>query len=173
MNAVAKFISTVAVGAAVLSPISTRATAVTYLYDDSGAEGIYGKGIFTIDIGTTLKDYNATFVVGGLGTILPSPWTSVTFAADLGDGPSLLIKSFGSTGVVSEDAIGGGAILAGSTAIAEWSNFLTEANREGFKITPLTHGVPDGGSLVGVIGLAFLGMFAVQRSQRGTAVENR
>jgi hypothetical protein len=177
MNAVAKLITTLALGAALLSPLTSQATPVTYLFDDSAAGGLIGKGIFTIDIGTTLKDYNATFVLGGLGSVLPTPWTGVQFGADLGDSPFLLINAVKfSSAVISEDAIGGGAILPGSNALAEWNNFMTEANREGYKITPLTHGVPDGGSLVGVIGLAFVGMFAVQRSQRSekmAKVENR
>lgn len=145
------------------------AAPITYNFDDGPAGGGAGSGSFTIDIGAELGTYDATGVSGGPGTFM-DPWTGVHFSALEGDLPSLIFDdTFPANFSLSVAALGGGEILPGSSAVDEWDNFLTQLNAFGFRITPLTADVPDGGSsfallAVGVIALA--GCFARTQKQR-------
>ena len=127
---------------AFLSAGSVGAAPVPYSYNDSGAGGYAGVGVFTLDVGVPLMDYDAT-AVSGDGTTF-GPWASVTFLAHAGIFPSLVISNLvGASLTLSLPGIGGGDVQVGSQADLEWANFLVEAERSGFRIAPVVTEEPQ------------------------------
>jgi hypothetical protein len=149
-------------GVAMLSSISVSATPVTYLFDGDLSNG---TGAFTFDIGAALGTYDATGVSGGPGNAF-GLWSVARFTAEVGTSPVLRITDVnGFTSGYSSPAIGGGNILGGSTAIAEWNHMIGIYSQLGV-VTQQTTSVPEGGSLSAITGLVLLGMGIRERTQR-------
>ena len=150
------------IAAAGMTAVFATAAPIAYNFDDTAAGGSAGSGSFTIDIGAGLGTYDATGVSGGPGTFLES-WTGVHFSAIEGDLPSLVFDdTIPGNFSLSVAAVGGGAILPGSSAIDEWNNFLSQANAFGFSITPVTAAVPDGGSSFALLGVTVAALAGVE-----------
>lgn len=131
-----------------------RASDGTYSFDDSlVAGGPYaGTGVFTLTVGAPLGEYPATGVAGSgdaFGT-----WRSVQFRATPGGFTSLVISNLVDASIeFSLPGIGGGEIDPGSQADLEWAHFLTEANRIGLRIAPLSTVVPESSTWLGAAGI--------------------
>src|SRR5450631_2996359 len=113
--------------ALIAAPTVSQSVPVTYLLTGTLA----GTGTFTIDVGVPLGDYSATSFSGGSDVY--GGWTSVEFFADSGEPPGLLFWFDPTTALeLFGIAIGGSLlhpeILPGSTASAEWANFLREGS---------------------------------------------
>lgn len=149
-----------AAAAALLSAGSVGAAPVPYSYNDSGAGGYAGIGVFTLDVSVPLMDYDAT-AVSGDGTTF-GPWSAVTFQAHAGDFPSLVISNLaGASLTLSLPGIGGSDIQVGSQADLEWAHFLVEAEQIGFRIAPVVTEEPQVPEASTWISVAVLGGGAV------------
>lgn len=139
------------------SASATLGAPTTYSFNDAGAGGAAGSGVFTLEIGAPLGDYEATGVAGGGGTL--GTWGGVEFSANAGSFSSLVISNLvGASITYSAPGIGGSDIHAGSQADLEWEHFLVELRTSfGIQIDPVAGAalVPESSTW---ISLAALGL---------------
>ena len=133
----------------------------TYFFDDSGARGGAGTGIFTIDIGSALGDFQASAVAGDGNTV--GVWDSVMFRAHPGNYPGIVISNLvGATLEFSALALGGGEINSGSQADLEWENLLRQLNANGVVVRP-TGIIPEASTWLSVLGIGLAGFLVARR----------
>ena len=116
-------------------------------------------GTFTMDIGDPLATYESS---EASGTFRGASWSRVIFSAREGLPPMLTLYSTSEMLQANAYGIGGGMILAGSTAALEWDHYIkVEAGWGPLRITRLGQGVPEFGPSNLLSATAWLGLLLV------------
>lgn len=162
MKTCSRIVSALVVAGLVGSAPRLHATPTLYSYDDTSSPGMAGSGVFKLEVGDPLGQYDATDVAGG-GTLFGT-WGAVSFLASPGSFASLTISNLagGSIGI-SLPGVGGAEIQPGSTATDEWSHFLGLSRTLGYRITAITATVPDGGSTLVAMGCGMSALLLLRR----------
>jgi len=143
---------------------SASAAPKTYSYNDAGAPGgpYAGSGVFTIDIVGGLGEYTSSSA-SGLGDAF-GVWNSVTFRANLGDQPGIVISNLNFSSIATHrPASGGGVLEFGISAADEWEHLLQVLGSEGYQIAEIRTVVPEASTWLSVAGLGAAGALALRR----------